>query len=226
MRDLCEPAVEVQALEMSHSLLLAGPAVTCHAWLGFRLWTLTVHPRSHIPPKCRLVGCAGKELGRPPADQQQTVPVRAVAREIWCCALFWVRAAEMAEIRDWTLLKLRTGTFRNYWAWVRLFIGKKETQHLADRWGVGPFSQVGSSGSSFCSDFLWMKLQNQYSETKMSGVTQRLNNSRRPWSALGLLWLISVCLVLKRKGWGFPLPSLLAVSLVRLIRYRFPHLIG
>lgn len=158
------------------------------SWLGFRLWTLTVHPRSYIPPKC-LVDCTRKEWGR------------AASRRClwglwhWKSVLRFVpspllSAAEMAETRGWTVLKSRTGTFRNYWVWVRLFVGKKETQYLADRWGVGPFSQVGSSGSSFCSEFLWMKLQNQYSETKPSCVTQRSNNNRRPWSPLGPSWLI------------------------------------
>lgn len=144
MTDLCEPAVEMQALKMSQSLLLVALAATCHGWVL----------------DC---GLCRERVGE---GHQQTMLVRAVTQKI-CATLcsesiaLWVSAAEMAEIRDWTLLKLHTGTFRNYWAWARLLIGKKETQYLADRWGVGPFSQVGSSGSSFCSEFLWMKLENQ-----------------------------------------------------------------
>lgn len=132
--------------------LIASSSTGCDiSWLGFRLWTLTVHPRSHIPPKCRLVGCA-RRVGEAASRPCLWGLWYGKSGAVLCSGsiALWVSAA---EIRDWTLLKLRTGTFRNYWAWVRLFIGKKETQYLTDRWGVGPFSQVGSSGSSFCSDF-------------------------------------------------------------------------
>lgn len=97
MTDLCEPAVEMQALKMSQSLLLAAPAATCHGWVL----------------DC---GLCRERVGE---GHQQTVLVRAVIRKI-CATLcsesiaLWVSAAEMAEIRDWTLLKLHTGTFRNY----------------------------------------------------------------------------------------------------------------
>lgn len=88
MTDLCEPAVEMQALEMSHSLLLAAPAVTCHGW---------VLDCEHSPstlgaiyrPSAALWAVPGKSGG----GRQQTVLVRAVVREIWCCALFRVHCS-------------------------------------------------------------------------------------------------------------------------------------
>ena len=67
MTDLCEPAVEMQALEMSHSLLLAAPAVTCHGWVLDREHSPSTLGATYcqVPP----VGCAWIEWGRAPADR-------------------------------------------------------------------------------------------------------------------------------------------------------------
>lgn len=104
----CEPAVEMQALKMSQSLLPAAPAVTCLGW---------VLDCEHSPSTTQVSPCGlcRERVGE--GRQQTTCGGCGTGNLSTLCSVsvaLRVSAAEMAEIRDWTLLRLCTGTFRNY----------------------------------------------------------------------------------------------------------------